>query len=309
MSKTVLITGALGFIGQKIAKEFKEHNYFVIGVGHGTATENQLKEIGIDEWHEADLNIDALNIISRSFDIIVHCAGGSTVGISLADPYLDYHKTVNSTLELLEYIRLYSPKTAIIYLSSAAVYGAKKDDLINEDDDLTPVSPYGFHKLASESICKSYSHCFGIKVAIVRLFSIYGEGLTKQLLWDASNKIITATNKEVLFYGTGEETRDWLHVKDVTKLVCHLAQMEFSFLVLNGAYGKRFTVNEVLTMLLAELNIPGIKILFNDQNKEGDPKYYHSNMDKALSTGWKPEIGLVEGLKNYVKWFKEYKDI
>jgi UDP-glucose 4-epimerase len=309
MNKTVIITGALGFIGQKIAKEFKRNNYFVIGIGHGAVSGTQMKEMGIDEWHEADLTLEALKSISRPSDIIIHCAGGSTVGISLTNPYLDYHKTVNSTLELLEYIRLYSPNTSIIYLSSAAVYGAKKDELIKEDDNLTPVSPYGFHKLASESICKSYAHCFGIKVAVVRLFSIYGEGLTKQLLWDACNKIVASTEKDVLFYGTGDETRDWLHVNDVAELVCHLANMKFSFLVLNGAYGKRFTVNEILNMLLAELNIPGKEIVFNNHSKEGDPKYYHSDMESVLTTGWRPKIDLDNGLKNYVKWFKEYKNI
>jgi len=308
-NKTVIITGALGFIGQNIAREFKLNDYFVIGIGHGAASIVQLQDMGIDEWHEADLTMDALKKISQTPDIIVHSAGGSTVGISLSDPYLDYHKTVNSTLELLEYMRLYAADASIIYLSSAAVYGAKNDELINENDALTPVSPYGFHKLASESICKSYSHCFGIKVAIIRLFSIYGEGLTKQLLWDAGNKMATATGTEVLFHGTGDETRDWLHVKDVATLVTHLANTKFSFLVLNGAFGERITVKEILNNLLAEFSIDNLNIVFNNHSKEGDPKYYHSDMKSVFDTGWRPQIALKDGLKSYVKWFKAYKVI
>jgi len=310
MNKIVIITGALGFIGSNIAIEFKKNGYFVVGIGHGAASDVELERLGIDEWHEADLTLEALKKIPRKADTIVHCAGGSTVGISLSDPYLDYHKTVNSTLELLEFIRLNSPKTSIIYLSSAAVYGAKRDELIEEYDDLNPVSPYGFHKLASESICKSYSQCFGIKVAIVRLFSIYGEGLTKQLLWDASNKIIAAANNEkILFHGTGDETRDWLHVKDVSELVAHLAALKFSFLILNGGYGRRITVKEILNMLLAGFDNNNLKITFNNHSKEGDPKYYHSNVKAVFATNWHPKIKLEQGLNSYVKWFKKYKGI
>ncbi|TKT87648.1 NAD-dependent epimerase/dehydratase family protein [Dyadobacter frigoris] len=305
MNKIVIITGAIGFIGQNIAKEFKQNNYYVIGIGHGFVSPVRLKSMGIDEWYESDLSMVALLKITKRPDLIVHSAGGSTVGKSIDNPYLDYHKTVNSTLELLEYIRLHTPTTPIIYLSSAAIYGAKEDIIIHEQDNPNPVSPYGFHKLASESICKSYSQCFGIKVAIVRLFSIYGEGLTKQLLWDACNKIINA-DKDVLFYGTGHETRDWLHVKDVASLVRHLASTEFSFLVLNGGCSNKTTVKDILELLVLELDRKDVKIVFNGLVKEGDPKFYHAGIEEALNIGWRPTLPIETGIKNYVKWFKNY---
>ena len=305
MTNTVIITGGLGFIGRNVAKLFNDKNYFVIGIGHGKATQEELAKIGIDEWHQADISLDALKKITKKANVLIHCAGGSTVGISLSDPRLDYHKTVNSTLEVIEFIRTCCPDTSLIYLSSAAVYGSKADNLIYEDESSNPVSPYGFHKLASESICKSYATCFGIKVAIIRLFSIYGEGLMKQLLWEASNKIVKANNR-VVFYGSGEETRDWLHITDAAKLIYHLANMDFQYLVLNGAYGERVSVKHILERLLNEFNRNDVELIFNNEHKEGDPKYYNASMDKVLATGWKPEIGLSGGLSDYAKWFKKY---
>lgn len=304
MIKTVIITGGLGFIGRNIAKIFKQKKYYVIGIGHGFVDRESIYRYGFDEWYQESLSIESLKKISRKADTIVHCAGGSTVGVSITEPYLDYHKTVNSTLELLEFIRLYSSSSSLIYLSTAAVYGSKEDLAITESDTTNPVSPYGFHKLASENICKSYAYCFGLKVSIVRLFSIYGEGLRKQLLWEACNKIMNA-NEKVIFFGTGNETRDWLHVNDVATLVLQLASLNNSQLqIYNGSFGVRITVKEILFMLRDLLGRNEIEIEFNQQHKEGDPQFYLGSTEKVLETGWVHTLQIDEGLKKYVNWYK-----
>lgn len=304
MIKTVIITGGLGFIGSNIAKIFKQNKYYVIGIGHGDVDPNSLEKYSFDEWYQESLSMKNLRKINCKADTIVHCAGGSTVGISIAEPYLDFHKTVNSTLELLEFIRLYSPTSSLIYLSTAAVYGSKKDLPITESDTTNPVSPYGFHKLASENICKSYSHCFGLKVSIIRLFSIYGEGLKKQLLWEACNKIMQAKDK-VVFYGTGNETRDWLHVNDVATLVLQLANIDNAQLqIYNGSFGVRTTVKDIIYTLRDLLGKSEIEIEFNQQYKEGDPQFYLGSNEKSIKTGWNHTLEINEGLKKYVNWYK-----
>lgn len=302
--KTVIITGALGFIGQYVSKIFKNNHYYVIGIGHGDSSKANLDNIGIDEWHNADVTLNSLKKIEKNADTIVHCAGGSTVGFSINNPRLDYLKTVNSTLEVLDYVKNYSSNSSLIYLSSAAVYGSKNDYPIGEKEIPNPVSPYGFHKLASESICKSYSFCFGVNVAIIRLFSIYGEGLRKQLLWEGSKKIFTSKD-EVCFFGDGTETRDWLHVSDAAKLIFHLSQTEYKFLIVNGGFGRRTSVMELISILVKQFDKPNLKVRFSNVIKQGDPKYYHSNIGNALKLGWEPQINLEKGIKNYVDWYKK----
>ena len=149
-------------------------------------------------------------------DVIVHCAGSGSVGFSMTHPYQDFQRTVATTLAVLEYARLYAPRARVAYPSSAGVYGEVQKLPIAETDPLSPASPYGVHKRFAEELCASYAQHFGIAVAVVRLFSVYGAGLRKQLLWDASQKIMRGENR---FFGTGEEIRDWLHVEDAASLL------------------------------------------------------------------------------------------
>jgi len=192
-------------------------------------------------------------------------------------------------------------------LSTAAVYGSKNDLPIKESESTNPVSPYGYHKLASENICKSYAQCFGLNVSIIRLFSIYGEGLKKQLLWEACNKFMEAKDK-VIFFGTGNETRDWLHVNDVANLVLRIAILNnSSFNVYNGSYGTRVKVKDILYMLRDLLGKKEIEIIFNQQHKEGDPHFYLGCTEKVLKTGWSQKINIGEGLIKYVNWYNLIK--
>lgn len=304
MQQTVIVTGGLGFIGKAIASKFRSQNYYVIGIGHGDFAVDAVSKGIFHEWHKASLSIENLKKIERKADTIVHCAGGSTVGISLEQPYLDYHKTVNSTLELLEYIRINSPASKLIYLSSAAVYGSRDDEKIKEIDTPNPVSPYGFHKLASENVCHSYAHCFNIDVTIIRLFSIYGRGLQKQLFWDAANKIMSASDNPVVFFGTGSETRDWLYIDDVTSLVSTSAnQCRAGFEIYNGCSGRKISVKDILFLLRKHLNRESVSIDFNQKVKPGDPLYYWGDTDKVKSIGWSPMTDVETGVKAYAEWF------
>ena len=130
-----------------------------------------------------------------------------------SDPFADFQRTVGSTAALLEYIRVDCPGAALVYPSSAAVYGHAVQLPMQEDGPLRPVSPYGVHKKFAEDLIRSHCVMFGLRASIVRLFSIYGEGFRKQLLWDACRKLLAGERE---FFGIGDETRDWLHVDDAS---------------------------------------------------------------------------------------------
>jgi UDP-glucose 4-epimerase len=213
---------------------------------------------------------------------------------------------VGSLLEVLEFMRSEKNTARLIYLSSAAVYGKKNNIAIKENASLNPVSPYGFHKKIAEEICESYSKNFHLNISIVRLFSVYGDDIQKQLLWDACKKISEA-GKEVTFFGTGNETRDWIHVYDAVRLFWAIKNSEDKFEILNGASGKKITIKKTLKIVLQEYN-KHLKIVFNNVAKKGDPKYYHGNIKKAGSFGWKPNIELDEGIKSFVNNFKKKND-
>jgi nucleoside-diphosphate-sugar epimerase/glycosyltransferase involved in cell wall biosynthesis/ADP-heptose:LPS heptosyltransferase/GT2 family glycosyltransferase len=303
--KTILITGAHGFVGRNAAKFFHDSGYYVVGIGHGKWPTENHKDFGIDKWKEADITLGNLEETGKDFDIILHCAGGSLVSYSVNHPFEEFDKTVISLAAVLEYMRLHNREAKLIYPSSAAVYGSKKNKPIKETYELNPISPYGFHKRIAEELIESYHNNFNIKAAIVRFFSIYGKGLKKQLLWDACNKF-NLDDKEVIFFGTGEETRDWINIEDAVRLIHKLTKSDKDFEIVNGASGIKVTIKEVLNLMAEEFS--NRKVLFSGNFREGDPRYYHADPKKAFETGWRPDISLKKGIKEYVQWYKSKKD-
>lgn len=303
MNKNILITGAKGFLGSNVAKYLKKLGYKTYGIGHGDLLVEECEKIGLDYWYKSDVTINAIRDIGQKFDLIIHCGGSGSVGFSVEHPYDDFKKTVNGTLEVLEYMRLYNQDAHLIYPSSPAVQGECEDKPIKEEYVGKPASPYGYHKKIAEDLCRSYSDKYDIKVSIIRLFSVYGNGLKKQLLWDACNKIINAKT-EVEFWGTGEETRDFIHVDDVLKIIEKIRNTDKKYLVINGGSGKKYTIREIVYMIKGLLD-SDCKIKFNNQVNEGNPIYYWANVEKLNKIGSYNNVTLNNGLEKYIEWVKE----
>lgn len=302
MQRTVLVTGGFGFLGRAVARIFKERGFRVVGIGHGAWTPDEALAHGFDSWQPSDVSLSGLSALNERYEVVVHCAGSGSVNYSLTHPLEAFRMTVQSTVELLEHLRRIESKALLIYPSSAAVYGAVDDRPLVESDLPNPVSPYGYHKKITEDLLESYSRHFGARVAVIRFFSIYGAGLAKQLLWDASGKLSSGA-PEANFWGTGEETRDWIHINDAAALVASLSGATAPFSIMNGANGDRVTVRGVLQMLKKALDVD-TKITFNGIVKPGDPRYYHADVSKARQLGLQPTVTLADGLDRYARWIR-----
>lgn len=297
MTKKILITGINGFIGSNCANYFVQKSYEVFGIDIlGEKSEKFIQG-------EVDLN----NLISfnQQFDIIVHLAGSGTVGLAQQCPELEHLKNVGSTENILEYIRHYNKNAKLLYSSSAAVYGDSSQGFISETEELNPISVYGKHKLEVEKLCQKYSKEYNLDIKIIRFFSIYGEGLKKQLLWDFCNRVVNNINSSKLHcFGTGEEKRDFIHIKDAIGLIDILINQNNCFEIINCATGISTRVIDVLKRICTELEFRG-ELVFDNINREGDPQSIVANTSKAISLGFTTKIKLAEGIRNYVKWFKQ----
>lgn len=302
MPKFAIITGAYGFIGRHVCKYFADAGWVVVGIGHGSWSREEWRQWGISEWHSTDITTDALLTYGGSPDVIVHCAGSGSVGFSMTHPRQDFQRTVEATVAVLEFARLHAPKARVVYPSSAGVYGVAEKLPIAESDLLLPVSPYGVHKKISEEMCCSYARHFGLSVAIVRLFSVYGIGLRKQLLWDACMKISDGGNG---FFGSGMETRDWLHITDAASLLFAASERASTECpIVNGGSGQGVSVREVLCELFDSFGRSDSP-QFSGAVRSGDPVHYIADINLLRSWGWQPRMQWREGVRNYADWFKK----
>lgn len=300
--KKVLITGAKGFLGRNITNHFFKMGYETYGIGHGDLFVDECKAIGLKYWIKSELTVDALKELNKDFDLIIHCGGSGSVGFSIENPYKDFKKTVDGTLEVLEYMRLYNPNAQFIYPSSPAVQGEHPDEPIKESFMGKPTSPYGYHKKIVEDLCRSYSEKYKLTVKIIRLFSVYGNGLKKQLLWDACQKLMAGHTK-VEFWGTGSETRDFIHIDDVLSLLDTVISTDEHFMIINGGSGEKHTICNVIELIKKFLPSTS-NINFNQQVNIGNPIYYWADKGKLTDLSWSPKVSFENGVKEYVQWVK-----
>jgi UDP-glucose 4-epimerase len=298
----IVVTGAGGFIGRYVSLACSHGGHVVTGVGHGESTVPDASSWGIAQWHRMDIrSASSLSLIGKP-DVIIHCAGGSSVGASVQRPGEDFERTVGSLAAVLEYVRTSSPDTKIVYPSSAAVYGETGGTGSIMTNVANPVSPYGFHKKIAEDLCRSYTRNFRLNVAVVRLFSVYGPHLRKQLLWDACLKLTSGDSK---FGGTGAEVRDWFHAQDAARLLlCAAEHANAELPLVDGCTGNGLTNRELLAFVARELR-SAIAPTFSGETRAGDPSRYVGDPRPAQAWGWAPAWQWQEGVRQYVRWFRE----
>jgi UDP-glucose 4-epimerase len=297
---TVLVTGGLGFIGRHVSAHFSALGHRVIGIGYGSATEAGAREAGLCRWRSSDVSRHSLEVLAEPIDLIVHCAGSSLVAPSFSDPDAEFRKSVGAAIEVLEFARHQTRRPRIVVPSSAAVYGIATHLPIREDAPLLPISPYGKSKLAIEQRCQQYGRVHGLEIAIIRLFSVYGRGLRKQLFWDACQKFAKGDGR---FGGTGHERRDWLHVHDAVRLIDAAAgRASTAVPIVNGGTGRSMKVRDALMQVRALWPVPAPDIEFSGEPRRGDPPGYEADMAGALSLEWAPMQEFGPGLADFVHW-------
>ena len=305
------ITGAHGFIGRHLAQSLRAAQHSVAGIGHGAWPSAAAELWGVGHWLNGDLsssNLNALHAVAGPPDVVMHLAGGSSVGAAIAQPKEDFARTVASTVDMFEWLRQESPQTVVIAVSSAAVYGAGHAGPIGETATLTPYSPYGHHKLMMESLCRSYGATYGLRSAVARLFSVYGAGLRKQLLWDLCSKL-EAGQTHIELGGSGEELRDWTDVRDVVRALAALPELaDANVPTYNLGSGIGTSVLSVAAQVMSAWR-PAVAeqgLSFSGQSRRGDPFSLQADASLLSTLGFEWRVPLNRGLVDYVRWFQSH---
>lgn len=274
-----LVTGASGAIGHHVVRNLAARGWRVLGLGHG-AEQERLPLVG---WINGEIDAANLSSLARRHGMpqaVIHLAGGSSVGPSLTAPLEDFSRTVAASVRLFEWVRQEAPSARVVLASSAAVYGNARELPISEAAPRAPLSPYGYHKAMMEQSAECWGRNFGLNAAIVRLFSVYGPDLHKQLVWELCLRL-SRGERHIVLGGTGGEMRDWLHIDDAAAmLVDALDSASPQVPVFNGCTGVGTTVAEI-AHFIAEGFGAEVAFAFNGEVRPGDPVHLVGCPDAA----------------------------
>ena len=298
--KTVLITGVAGFLGRYVARQFAKDGWRVVGIDNASPENAQLSSGTL--YHRMRLPSPSLADLMRAMppEACVHCAGRASVPFSMADPASDFRDNTVLTFELLDALRREAPQCRTLFLSSAAVYGNPASLPIAETHRTAPLSPYGYHKLQCEMLCEEFFRIYGLPTASVRIFSAYGPGLRRQVVWDVCERVLTTG--ALTLHGTGQESRDFIHASDIARALSLLAdKAPAQGETYNLATGREATIAEIAEVLVTSL-LSDAKPVFDGQATAGNPLHWRADIGQIRALGFEPHIALEQGLRTVATW-------
>lgn len=298
----ILITGISGFLASYLVNDFEKKGNEIIGISH-EAKKATLKEHKLFTLHLPDKEIYKV-IKDEQPDVVIHAAGTASVPISVESPYNDFSISVPGTAMLLDAIRLYKPDAHFIFLSSAAVYGNPDQIPIKETSAIHPISPYGFHKRMGELLCEEYATIYGINCSILRVFSAYGKGLKRQVVYDIVSKFVKALEAKstVTLWGTGKESRDFIHALDVAQAInLIINNPKEGNQIYNCASGNELSIQKLAEIVNQQMG-KEVDYQFNQQTRKGDPLNWVADISRLSTLGFNPTVSIESGIKEIVHW-------
>jgi UDP-glucose 4-epimerase len=317
MSK-IVVTGASGFIGGETLLKLVDAGHNVLAIDR-VMPPGQLIPVPC-QWHTGDFSAElGLDSIKRFCpDAIIHCAGTSLVGPSVANPEEYYDNNFAKTKILLDYlVKNHYKKVRFIFSSSAATYGNPIMTPVQEVDPTEPISPYGQSKLMTDWMLKSYQQAYGLDYVSFRYFNACGadsqarHGQASGATHIIARILESVKNKQdFTLYGTDYATadgtcvRDYIHVEDLA--LAHVAAIDTS--VPSNIYNlgtNTGTSNLEVVQAAASITKADIAILHGPK-REGDPDTLTADPGKFMAvSSWQPKFKLTDMIRHAWVWYNK----
>jgi UDP-glucuronate 4-epimerase len=311
-----LVTGGAGFIGSHVCERLLRDGHAVWAFDDLNASyDPQLKRRNLREIqslakpfefiHGDFADRTALDEIFSSvkFDQVIHLAARAGVRPSLAEPALYQRVNVEGTVNVLEAARNNGVKKITI-ASSSSVYGVNAKVPFSESDPIfSAISPYAASKLACEALGHVWHHIYGMDVAMLRFFTVYGPRQRPDLAIYKFAQLITA-GKPIPVFGDGSTARDYTYVTDTLEGIIACTKREFGFEIYNLGESETVKLSQLIELLETAL---GKKAIIDRQPMQpGDVPITFADITKARAMlDYSPQVKIEQGIKLFAEWFQK----
>ncbi|SET20239.1 NAD-dependent epimerase/dehydratase family protein [Paenibacillus sp. NFR01] len=338
--KTYCVTGGAGFIGSHVCRRLLEEGHRVINIDNFSEfydyrlkVANVLRGAGLSagfDWKDREQDLRRLETMvnerqyrlciadirdphaldalfqSEQVDGIIHLAALAGVRPSIENPLLYEEVNVRGTMNLLEAMRRHGIRKWVC-ASSSSVYGNHPDSPCSESEAVDkPISPYAATKKACEEMGFTYHHLYGIDVAMLRFFTVYGPGQRPDL---AINKFIRLieSGDEVTLYGDGSTSRDYTYIDDtvngIIRALAYVEQHEQVYEIVNLGTGGTVSLHTMVKTIEEGLGKRARLKAMPEQ--VGDVNHTMANIAKAAELfGYAPKISFADGIRKYINWYR-----
>lgn len=302
----IVIAGGAGFIGSHLAEYWNNRNAEVNVIDNlKTGFEENLRGLNKVKFHKISIeDKKKVNEIICGSDYVYNMAAMVSVPESIEKPEECININLHGYLNLLEASKINQVKK-IILSSSAAVYGDNPELPKKTEMKAEPKSPYGITKLDGELYSKLYEEQYALKYACLRYFNVFGPRQSTENAYAAAVPIFikrALKNEDIIIYGNGEQTRDFIYIDDVIKANVLASEKENITGVFNVANGSSISILKLAELIIELVNSKS-KIKF-EKERAGDIKHSRASIDETKEKlGFEPDFNLNEGLLKTIEYF------
>jgi nucleoside-diphosphate-sugar epimerase len=314
-----LVTGAAGFIGQRVSELLMADGHVVFGVDNlNDAYDvrvklwrlNQLKQNELFHFQKLDISDyenlkDWIYQLENPIDAIINLAARAGVRQSVENPWVYVNTNVVGNLNLLEIARVLKIKKYIL-ASTSSLYGENPPLPTPESAESDhPLQPYAASKKGAEALCHSYHYLYGIDTTVFRYFTVYGPAGRPDMVMFRLAKWI-AEGHPVYVTGDGNQARGFTYIDDIARgTILGLKKLNYELINLGGH--EVITINELVRIMEDKIGKKA-NIQYIDQHK-ADVMQNCANVEKAKQMlSWEPQVNLDQGIANLVNWYFQERD-
>jgi len=309
MGKSILVTGAAGFIGSHLCEKLLSLGYQVLGVDNlSVGRMSNLKDIDSRSFHFIEIDVNELHkdLLPAEFtklDYIFHLAAMADIVPSITNPEIYFESNVRGTLKILELARRLQVKK-FVYTASSSCYGIPSVFPTPESAAISPEYPYALTKFLGEELVMHWSKVYKIPSISLRFFNVFGPRARTSGSYGAVFGVFLAQKKSgqpLTVVGDGNQTRDFTYVTDVIDALIVSAESNIKNQIFNVGSGGTYAINHLVDLLGGEVvNIP---------KRPGEPDCTFGDISKiGRMLGWKPRVSFEEGVKNMLENLETWKD-